>query len=446
MEAFEAAMDYLLNRLPMFQRSGPAVYKHSLVTSLALDELYGHPHRHYATLHIAGTNGKGSVSHMLASVLQAAGYRTGLFTSPHLTGFRERIRVNGEMIPREQVATWVGDFLRRNGSAGLEPSFFELTAEMALCYFADAGVDIAVVETGLGGRLDSTNVITPLVSVITNIGHDHMPLLGSSLEEVAAEKAGIIKPGVPVVIGQYQEATAPLFLAAAAAQGSPCWFACREYQAERLAAGGEGLTHYRVFRSGELRYARLGTDLGGGYQRLNLPPVLMTLELLRTMGWKLPMEAETEGLASVGRRTGLRGRWQVLGRKPLVICDTGHNEEGIREVVAQIRNTPHRELHMVFGVVSDKDVSAMLALLPPEAHYYFTRASVPRALDARLLQEQAANAGLRGEAFPTVEEAFRAARRNAHPEDLLFAGGSNFIVADLLELLFPGDPQVPSTP
>ncbi len=440
MTRFEEALDYLYNRLPMFQRTGPAAYKHSLGISLALDRLYRHPHRRYATLHIAGTNGKGSVSHMLASVFQAAGYRTGLFTSPHLTDFRERIRVNGEMIPRDRVAEWVADFMERNRDGFLAPSFFELTAVMAFDYFAAAGIDVAVVETGLGGRLDSTNVITPEVCIITNIGHDHMPLLGNSLTEIAAEKAGIIKPGIPLVVGQHQKETASLFRSVAASLGAPCWFADQEFIARKQETTSDGLTRWQIRRHGKYYLPRLQSDLSGGYQRLNLPPVLKTLTLLQERGWTLPGKAVNDGLASVVRRTGLQGRWQTLSQHPLVICDTGHNEEGIREVAAQIRATPHHNLHIVFGMVADKEVGPVLSLLPEHASYYFTRASVPRALDASLLHEKAAASGLRGNAYPTVGDAFRAALARCGPEDLLFAGGSTFVVADLLAFLSRKDP------
>jgi dihydrofolate synthase/folylpolyglutamate synthase len=485
MDRYQAILDYLYNRLPMFQRTGPAAYKHSLGNTLLLDDLYGHPHRNYPTLHVAGTNGKGSVSHMLAAVLQSAGYKTGLYTSPHLVDFRERIRINGKMIPKAEIIRMVGDFHARNRDKGIAPSFFELTAAMAFDWFARRKVDIAVIEVGLGGRLDSTNIIIPEVSIITNISFDHMALLGHTLPEIAAEKAGIIKAGIPTVISQWQPEVASLFEEKTAEQGSPLFFAGKEYHADyslrdsngrqvfnfhRGTTSGNGApqTDHEVTReeipgesgakgtvkaaAGELGTAKtalqetgtgqaaasdsgyegLRTDLTGGYQRLNIPAVLTTVELLRKKGWKIPREAVYRGLENVTGLTGLQGRWQVIGHNPLVICDTGHNEAGIREVVEQLKQTPYRKLHFILGVVADKDATGILAQLPKEAIYYFTRASIPRALDAGILKEKATPFGLKGEVYPTVATAFRVARETAGREDLVFVGGSNFVVAEVL--------------
>lgn len=474
MDRYQAILDYLYNRLPMFQRTGPAAYKHSLGNTLLLDEMYGHPHRNYPTLHVAGTNGKGSVSHMLAAVLQSAGYRTGLYTSPHLVDFRERIRISGKMIPRAEIIRMVDDFHRRNQGKEVAPSFFELTAALAFDYFSRKKVDIAVVEVGLGGRLDSTNIITPEVSIITNISYDHVPLLGHTLQEIAAEKAGIIKPGVPVVISQWQEEVAGIFETKAAERSAPLFRADKRYSA---AYGMLDLSGHQIFnfypsgithepsqenenrsdrelptaqirtphafetpakggkrRAGESGYPGLKTDLAGIYQRYNIPAVLTTIDLLREKGWNIPREAVYRGVADVAGLTGLQGRWQVIGRNPLVVCDTGHNEDGIRQVTEQIKQTAFKKLHFILGVVADKDASAILALLPRDAVYYFTRANIPRALDASKLKEEASRFGLRGEVWPTVEEAFRAALAAAGPHDMVFAGGSNFVVAEVLPL------------
>lgn len=445
MDRYQSILEYLYTRLPMFQRTGPAAYKHSLGNTLALDTIYGHPHRQFRTLHIAGTNGKGSVSHMLAAVMQAAGYRTGLYTSPHLVDFRERIRINGRMVPKAEIVRMIGDFHLRNHDEEIAPSFFELTAALAFDYFARKKVDIAVIETGLGGRLDSTNIISPEVSIITNISFDHMTLLGNTLREIAAEKAGIIKPGVPVVISQWQPEVASLFEERAAEQGSPLFFAGKEYYADysmRDTAGRQVFNFHRGTTSGNgvqqtdhpstLGYEGLKTDLTGSYQRLNIPAVLTTVDLLREKGWKIPREAVYRGLENVTGLTGLQGRWQVIGHNPQVICDTGHNTAGIKEVVEQLRQTPYRRLHFVLGVVEDKDATGILALLPKEAVYYFTRASIPRALDAGILKEKATAFGLKGEVYPTVAAAFRAARDAAGREELVFVGGSNFVVAEVL--------------
>ncbi len=432
MDRYSATLDYLYNRLPMFQRTGPAAYKNSLENTLLLDDMYGSPHRHYPTLHIAGTNGKGSVSHLLAAVLQSAGFRCGLYTSPHLKDFRERIRINGKVIPRAEVIRWVEAFRIRNQTAGVEPSFFELTAAMAFDFFARKKVDIAVIETGLGGRLDSTNIINPLISVITNISYDHVPLLGTNLEQIAGEKAGIIKPGIPVVISQYQPETADVFRKRAEREGAPLFFAGLEYQASYSMKDTDGKQILNFRRHDTLVYKDLKTDLPGLYQRFNIPAVLKSVELLRESGWKIPDKAVYRGLSEVTTLTGLQGRWQIIGHNPLIVCDTGHNEDGIREVVSQIRQTPHRKLHFVLGVVADKDVSKILPLLPKEATYYFTKANIPRAMEAGHLRDKAAESGLLGESYPKVRQAFEAAKAAAQKEDLVFVGGSNFVVAEIL--------------
>ncbi len=385
-----------------------------------------------ASLHVAGTNGKGSVSHMLAAIMQSAGYKTGLYTSPHLLDFRERIRINGKMIPKAEIVRQVENFHAKNETAGIEPSFFELTVALAFDYFARKNCDIAVIEVGLGGRLDSTNIITPEVSVITNISFDHMSLLGNTLQEIAAEKAGIMKEGVPVVISQWQSEVEKVFRDKAESVRAPLFYADKEYSAGYGLRDTSGRQVFNFQKAGELRYPNLRTDLAGMYQRYNIPAVLKTIDLLRDKGWKISDRAVYQGLENVMILTGLQGRWQVIGNNPLIIADTGHNEDGIRQVTAQLRQTPYKKLHMVIGVVADKDSTKMLALLPKDAVYYFTQANIPRALDAAILKENAAAFGLTGESYPSVAEAFKAARQSAGKDDLVFVGGSNFVVAEVL--------------
>jgi dihydrofolate synthase / folylpolyglutamate synthase len=432
MNRFSKALEYLYTQLPMFQRTGPAAYKHSLGNTLLLDEMYGHPHRQFKSIHVAGTNGKGSVSHMLAAILQSSGFRTGLYTSPHLKDFRERIRVNGQMVSESYVAEWTEGFRLRSRKVQIEPSFFELTVAMAFDYFAQEKVDIAVIEVGLGGRLDSTNIITPEVGVITNISYDHQSLLGDTLPLIAAEKAGIIKPGVPVVIGQRQTETEDVFIQKATALKAPLFFASDTFSAEYGMLDVDGNQIFNFRKNNELLFPSLKLDLPGIYQRLNVPPVLKAVELLRMAGWEIPDEALYRGLAAVKELTGLMGRWQVLGANPRIVCDTGHNEDGIRQVAEQIRQTSYRKLHIVLGVVADKEPDCVLALLPREAVYYFCRADIPRAMDPELLKGKAAEAGLTGDVYDSVPAAFDAARAAAGQDDFIFVGGSTFVVAEIL--------------
>jgi dihydrofolate synthase/folylpolyglutamate synthase len=429
---YSYALNYLYTQLPMFQRTGPAAYKHTLGNSLRLDEIYGHPHRKSTSIHVAGTNGKGSVSHMLAAILQKAGYRTGLYTSPHLKDFRERIRIDGEMITESYISRWVSDFISINEREKLEPSFFELTVAMAFDYFADEKVDIAVIETGLGGRLDSTNIITPLLSVITNISFDHTALLGETLPLIAAEKAGIIKPNIPVVISQRQPEVETVFIQKAAGEKAPLWFASDEYRVHYSMLDLNGRQVLQLNDENPSGYRVLVTDLAGIYQRHNVPGVLKSVDLLRNAGLAIPDVAVQEGLADVKGSTGLLGRWQVLGANPRIICDTGHNEDGIRMVVEQINQTPYKKLHIVIGVVSDKDPGKVLSLLPKDALYYFCKADIPRAMDENGLRLKAMDAGLKGMAYATVKEAFEAAKAEAGPDDMIFVGGSTFVVAEIL--------------
>jgi dihydrofolate synthase/folylpolyglutamate synthase len=430
---YREAIDFLFSSLPMYQRVGKAAYKANLDNTHRLDQYFGHPHRSYPAIHVAGTNGKGSVSHLLASVLQKSGYRTGLYTSPHLLDFRERIRINGQPIPEAEVTRFINShhaIIRE-----VSPSFFEMTVAMAFDYFAREKVDMAVIETGLGGRLDSTNIILPILSVITNISMDHMEFLGNDLASIAREKGGIIKPGVLVVLGRTDPEPEALLVSMAAAQGSPVVRAPEAFEAVFTTTGREGtaLIRIRDKRTGRLEVYPCG--LTGDYQLENLVTTLGALEKLRELGWELPESSLREGFSTVVESTGLLGRWQTVGSNPRSICDTAHNKAGIAVVVRQVMRTPWKGLHMVWGMVSDKDPDSILPLLPQQAHYYFTRSSVPRSMDADDLRNAAAAYQLKGEAFPSVERAYRAAEGNAGESDLIFTGGSTFVVADLLKAL-----------
>ena len=432
MQSYDEVIQYLYDHLPYYQRSGPAAYKDSLDNTLALDKMFGHPHRNFKSVHVAGTNGKGSVSHMLASILAESGYKTGLYTSPHLKDFRERIRVNGAMIEQKFVVDFVNKFLRLNTGKVLEPSFFELTVMMAFEYFSQQKVDIALIEVGLGGRLDSTNIIRPELSVITNISLDHTALLGDTLGKIALEKAGIIKRGVPVIIGETHPQTSVIFNGVASERTPPVTFADQKYQSGRALYTPDNRQIFTIREGREVVIENLKLDLLGSYQSKNICTVLAVVDQLRRQDWQISDSALRNGLTKVVENTGLQGRWQVIGANPRIICDTGHNEGGIREVVAQIRQTPYKTLHFVIGMVNDKDIAGVLSLLPKDAVYYFTKASIPRALDENQLMKMAAYFKLEGSAYPTVATALKAARELAEPEDLIFVGGSTFVVAEVV--------------
>ena len=427
---YNETLDFLYNLLPAYHRIGKPAYKGNLDNTLELDSYFDHPHRRFRTVHVAGTNGKGSVSHMLASVLHEAGYRTGLYTSPHLKDFRERIRIDGQMMGEEDVIAFVrehDEMIRR-----VQPSFFELTVAMAFDWFARMEADVAVIEVGMGGRLDSTNIITPELSVITNIGHDHMEFLGDTLQAVAGEKAGIIKEGVPAVIGETQPESMEVFSARARLMNAPLTFADRLFRC-RLGRFNAG-TAMRSFTLTDLRDGKImrgTTPLGGLAQQMNLQTVAAAVALL-SVPFGLTRDHFINGVAGVTASTGLMGRWQVLSRSPLIVCDTGHNREGLEYVIRQIRAVKKRGLHMVIGFVNDKELSSVLPLFPRDARYYFTRASVPRALDERILMAEAEKYGLHGSCHPSVADALAAARPAAGPEDMIFIGGSTFVVADAL--------------
>ncbi len=422
---YSEAIEYLYTAAPMFQNVGSGAYKEGLETTLALNELLGKPYEAYRTVHVGGTNGKGSVSQMLCCVLRQAGYRVGLYTSPHLRDFRERIRVDGQMIPERDVVEFIERM--RPEIERLRPSFFEITTVMAFDFFRTQGVDIAVVEVGMGGRLDCTNVITPLASVITNISFDHMQFLGGTLAEIAGEKAGIIKPGVPAVVGEFQPESAPVFIAAATAAGTSLTFADQRYQCLRH----EGrLFEVENLLDGYRFELQLGME--GDYQQRNLCTALAALDAVSE---RLPRALTTMEVRRGLAEARVAGRWQRINTATdlcPILCDTGHNEAGLTFVTEQLRRQTYRQLYFVLGVVADKDLEHILPLLPRDAHYLFTRAQLPRALGAEELADRAEKAGLRGEIVDTVAEALACARSRATAEDLIFVGGSTFTVAEVL--------------
>lgn len=423
---YKEATEYLFNSVPMFQNVGGAAYKEGLYNTKVLDAHFGHPHRHYKTIHVGGTNGKGSCSHTLAAILQAAGYKTGLYTSPHLTDFRERIRVNGQMIPESEVVSFVEN--ERAFFEPLHPSFFELTTALAFKYFAEAKVDVAVIEVGMGGRLDCTNIIEPDLSVITNISFDHTQFLGHTLAAIAGEKAGIIKTNTPVVVGETTDETRDVFLHKAMEMNSSIRFAEEEHEicSSRMENG------FRIYKT--LHWNEIKGELGGLCQEKNTATILAAVDELQKAGYAIRPENVCMGFENVCELTGLRGRWQQTGTSPLVVCDTGHNTGGIAYIAAQLLNLNARQLHVIIGMVNDKDIRGVLRLLPQSATYYFTKASVKRALDEHKLQELAREEGLEGSAWENVACAWKAARQNAKAEDAIFIGGSTFIVADFLTL------------
>lgn len=415
---YEETIEYLYNLAPMFQKVGSSAYKEGMENSFLIDAHLNHPHKEYRTIHVGGTNGKGSTAHLLASILQEAGYKVGLYTSPHLLDFRERIRINGEKISK----AFIVDFIAQNKDffESIQPSFFELTTGMAFAFFAEQKVEIAVIEVGLGGRLDCTNVITPVLSIVTNISFDHTGLLGNTLTAIAREKAGIIKPGVPAIIGEAEGEVKAVFAKTHAIPPPPV-------EASRMRGG------YWEFDTPE--YPGLICELGGYAQEKNAATVLCAVDILKKGVFNIPPKAVYKGFRWVVENTGLMGRWQIVRNNPKIVLDTGHNVGGIQYIVQQLKNESYERLHIVFGMVNDKDISSVLALLPQDAVYYFTRASVPRALDAKSLAEQGAEFGLKGQIYSTVSEALSAATHDAAKKDFIFIGGSTFVVADALEEL-----------
>jgi dihydrofolate synthase/folylpolyglutamate synthase len=465
---YPETIDYLYSQLPMFTRDGASAFKKDLTNTLELCKRLGQPQHLFKSVHIGGTNGKGSTSHMLAAILQTAGYKTGLYTSPHLKDFRERIRVNGQMISEETVIDFVEE--HQQDFEEIKPSFFEMTVALAFDTFAKEQVDIAIIEVGLGGRLDSTNVITPLLSVITNIGWDHMNMLGNTLQLIAAEKAGIIKPNIPVIIGEYQPEVADIFISKAAAEHAFISFASsllstesqgqsRKSDIDDLASNdllnvtvypaAEGTmisdmqkdAAYAQLQTSDLRLPaqnlRLNTldlklDLTGTYQLKNVKTVLLAVAELRRQGFFIRDEHIKTALSQVKKLTGLHGRWETLNTNPLTICDTGHNPDGMAEVLKNIEALPYQYLHFIIGMVNDKDISKILAMLPADATYYFCKPNIPRGLDAELLKQKATDLQLKGETFASVKQALKAAQHKAGPNDLVFVGGSTFVVAEVI--------------
>lgn len=426
---YKDTLDYMFTKLPMYQRTGKAAYKANLDTTLALDEYFKHPHKNFKTIHVAGTNGKGSVSHTLASVLQTAGLKVGLYTSPHLRDFRERIKINGELIPEESVINFVENHKAKFEE--LTPSFFEMTVAMAFEFFAIEKVDIAIVEVGLGGRLDSTNIISPLVSVITNISKDHTNLLGSELMQIAGEKAGIIKNSIPVIVGETQNEIRSVFEGVSSNVNAPIYFADESYSIEKseLVANTRNVIYKSINSASQYK---LKCDLLGNYQVKNIRTALCVIDELNTQGWEISDKTIQDGIANIIGKTGLLGRWQILNKEPLVVCDTGHNTAGIKEILVQIASVNYRKLHIVIGMVDDKNIEEILNMLPKDAFYYFTKANIPRALDEINLKDRACEIGLKGNSYSSVKQALNSANEFAQKDDMIFIGGSTFVVAEVV--------------
>jgi dihydrofolate synthase/folylpolyglutamate synthase len=401
---YSETIDYLFQKLPIYQRTGKIAYKADIGNIVKASEILENPHLNFKSVHIAGTNGKGSTAHMIASILQEAGYKVALYTSPHLKDFRERIKINGEMISKESVVDFVQQY--KSDFEKMEMSFFEFTVAMAFHYFSEKEVDIGIIETGLGGRLDSTNIISPLVSVITNIGFDHTSLLGNTIKKIAIEKAGIIKENTPVIIGRKQKECENIFIRKAKENNSEIIF-CR----------------------GETKYQ---TDLKGNYQSENVRTTLFSIKEIQKQGFTISEENIKNGLMNVVKNTSLLGRWQILQKEPLIICDSAHNEDGIKEVVKQLSEIDYKELHFILGTVNDKNIDDILGLLPKKARYYFCQANIPRSLDKEILELKSEKYGLSGEVYNSVSQALQTAKKNAEKEDCIFVGGSTFVVAEII--------------
>jgi len=428
---YNETLEWLFGQLPMYQREGKAAYKANLDNTIALDKYFDSPHKNFKSIHIAGTNGKGSVSHMLASILQEAGYKVGLYTSPHLKDFRERIRINGEMIPKEEVIGFVANHFKIFNN--IKSSFFEMTVAMAFDYFNRNKIDIAVVEVGMGGRLDSTNIINPELSVITNIGLDHVAFLGDTIEKIAQEKAGIIKENIPVVIGESQDDAEKVFKDTANSKNTSIIFADKKYKIDYTFFTPDNYQVFNIYNnSDKLIYENLKLDLLGWYQKKNIITVIAAINILIEKGLNINDINIFRGILKTKENTNLLGRWQILQYNPTIVCDTGHNTDGIKTLMEQIEGTPYENLHIILGFVNDKNIDEILKLLPQKAKYYFTKASIPRALDQEILAEKAKKNYLKGNVYKNVLEAKKNAKKNAGPNDLIFIGGSTFIVADAL--------------
>lgn len=430
---YEEAVNWLYAHLPMYQRIGAAAYKENLTNTIKLCDYFDNPQNNFKSIHVAGTNGKGSTSHMMAAVLQESGYKVGLYTSPHLKSFTERIRINGAEINPDFVVDFVAK--NKNYFSTFDPSFFEITVAMAFSYFSSEKVDIAIIETGLGGRLDSTNIITPLISVITNIGLDHQQLLGDTMEKIATEKAGIIKKNIPIIIGEYQKELAHLFQKKAEEMESSILFADDVLLSHGTEEIFENEKPFQRFTYKDLKddSVEIITDQLGTYQEHNCKTAWVVLHELKKSGFdKISEISMQSGFKKTVELTGLKGRWQILGKDPLVIADTGHNIDGIKGLVSQLENQQFDNLRMIIGFVNDKNIDDMLAILPRKAYYYFTQASIPRAMDAEVLLKKAEIAGLNGRYFVETHQALQAAKKDANKKDLIFIGGSTFVVAELI--------------
>ncbi|MCD8202434.1 MAG: bifunctional folylpolyglutamate synthase/dihydrofolate synthase, partial [Prevotella sp.] len=429
---YKETVQYLYDSVPMFQNVGSSAYKEGLHNTLVLDEHFGHPHEYYKTIHIAGTNGKGSCAHLLAAILQLSGYNVGLYTSPHLQDFRERIRVNGKCISEKYVVDFVKN--ERNFFKPLHPSFFELTTALAFKYFADQEIDIAVIEVGLGGRLDCTNIITPILSVITNISYDHTQFLGDTLAKIAGEKAGIIKHGVPVVIGEATEETRPVFVMKARLEDAPIVFAEDEEEVVSCKSLPDGGFEYETHDFGVI-----DGGLGGSYQEKNTNTVLCAVKKLKELGINIDNKNVQIGMMNVAELTGLLGRWQIVHDDPTVVCDTGHNVGGWEYISAQLeeqlKEKRCKTMRIVFGMVDDKDYKAVMKMLPKKAVIYLTKAKSKRALDEQILLEEGKKLGLDVTAFPDVKTAYEKAMKDSNKQDFVFVGGSSYIVADFLNTM-----------
>ena len=429
---YEETTDFLFQQLPMFQRIGKAAFKKDLTNIKALCAHLGQPQTTFPSIHLAGTNGKGSTAHLLSSVFQAAGYKTGLYTSPHYVDFRERIKVNGNYVPENYVV----DFVEENTPAInlIKPSFFEITVAMAFDFFAKEKVEIAIIETGLGGRLDSTNIITPLLSVITNISFDHQQFLGDTIVSIAIEKAGIIKPGVPVVIGEEKLDSLKVFKEHATSKKSPIYIADRHYQAEMLS---QNSTHdlYGVKLNNQWFFSNLEVNLHGAFQSKNIQTVLQAIEVFNDLKKFAELERThiREGFKNLIELTNFKGRWQILGENPKIICDSAHNEAGLKIAMRELRKLPKDKMHFVLGVVNDKTIDKILSFFPKEATYYFAKADIPRGLDVNILKEKAAEFSLNGQTYDSVAAALLGAKNAASENDLIYVGGSTFVVAEVID-------------
>lgn len=425
---YQETIEWLFSRLPMFQRQGQVAYKKDMANITALCKLNDNPQNKFKSIHIAGTNGKGSVSHILSSVLQSAGYKTGLYTSPHLKDFRERIMINGEMITEDNVINFVKRFM--SDFVKIKPSFFEMSVAMAFDHFAKNKVDIAIIEVGLGGRLDSTNIISPILSVITNISYDHTQFLGNTLEEIAGEKAGIIKPNIPVVIGETNNKTKEIFIKKAKVNKSGICFADNEYKINSSYIN-ENFELCLTIKSNSVIYKEIISDASGNYQQKNIVTAIKAIDIISDK-FIIKPEDIYKGIRNIRKNTGFSGRWHILCKSPLIIADTGHNIAGITEITKQLKSLTYKDLHIIFGVVNDKNIDDILNIMPKNAVYYFTKANIPRSLDESELQNEAKRFQMKGETYPTVNQAFKKAKEEANNSDMILICGSTFIVAEII--------------